>query len=198
VDIRLTQAFRDVAVPEGLAERLLAGLAVKRPRSRRWLLVGGGLLAVAASLLLAVWLGGPRNECYSKECAIDQAIQAFGAGFTQPSHLLTNQSAPTAYPLSPWVRQFPGTRWRHVDDFLGCSGVVYELSGPGGTRAALFVVARDDVNGVGTAPAFQLPRSTGGFCASAWQEDGLLYVLVVEGDRSSYGRYLNPPRSPVA
>jgi len=78
VDACLTKAFRDVAVPEGLAERLLAGLAVERPRrrSRRWLLAGGGLLAAAASIVLAVWLGGQKGVCVSEECAIDEAIQS--------------------------------------------------------------------------------------------------------------------------
>ena len=90
VDACLTKAFRDVAVPEGLAERLLAGLAVVRPqshRSRRWLLVAGGLLTAAATIVFAVWLGGPKAACVSEERAIDEAIQSFNEGFEQPALL---------------------------------------------------------------------------------------------------------------
>jgi hypothetical protein len=33
---------------------------------------------------------------------------------------------------------------------------------------------------------------------SAWQEEGVMYVLVVDGNRKTYERYLNLPRTPVA
>ena len=200
VDARLTKAFRDVPVPEGLAERLLDRLAAERPRSRsrRWLLAGGGLLAAAAGLVLAVWLGGPRVECVSEESARNEAIQLFGEGFKQPGHLLANEPAPAEYPFSPWVLSIRGTSWRHLDDFLEHSGVVYELPGPGGTHAALYVVACENIEEIGTEPAMQHPFMTAGCCASAWQEGGLLYVLVVEGDASTYGRYLNLRHNPAA
>ena len=86
VDACLTKAFRDVAAPEGLAERLLAGLAVERPRprSRRWLLLAGGLAAAAATILLTVWLGGQGSTSISQQTALDEAIQLFDAGFKHP------------------------------------------------------------------------------------------------------------------
>ena len=86
-DALLTATFQDVPVPDGLAERLLdrlaadlaegsahrlhldiAGGGINVPISpnrqvasykRRWLLVGGGVLAVAAGLVVAVYLGAP-------------------------------------------------------------------------------------------------------------------------------------------
>jgi len=200
VDACLTKAFRDVAVPEGLAERLLAGLAVAQPRShrsRRWLLVAGGLLTAAATIVFAVWLGIPKAPCVSEEFACETAIQSFENGFGQPGRLLANRPAPAAFPFSPQVLPIRGTRWQNLNDFLGHPGVVYELPGPAGTHAALYVVACKNVTGVGTAPSAQPTFTTAGCCASAWQDGGLLYVLVVEGDRSMYGRYLIP-RSPVA
>jgi hypothetical protein len=200
VDACLTRAFLDVPVPEGLAERLLDRLAAERPRlrrSRRWLLAGGGLVAVAASIMLAVWLVGQRGACVSEQGALDEAIQLFAEGFEQPGHSLSNEPAPPAYPISSSV-SIRGTSWRDLDNFLGHSGVVYELPGPGGTHAALYVVACENVEGIGSAPAMQPTSNTAGCCASAWQEGGLLYVLVVEGDPSTYRRYLNLPYSPVA
>jgi hypothetical protein len=228
VDACLTKTFRDVAVPEGLAERLLAGVAVGRAdipvcregrgvlgrqeclphrhesrsrRSRRWLVLGGGLVTAAATVLLAVWLGGPNAPCVSEESARDEAIRLFDTAVGQPGNLLVGGNGPTAYPYSSYVQSLGGTKWRNVNNFLGqYSGVVYDLPGPAGARAALYVVACDDAGGLGQQPASaQSVITTAGSrcCASAWQEGGLLYVLVVEGGQSTYERYLNLPSSPV-
>ena len=35
---------------------------------------------------------------------------------------------------------------------MGCRGVVYDLPGPAGTRAALYVVAREGIDELDTAP----------------------------------------------
>ena len=198
IDACLTQAFRDVPVPEGLGERLLAGLAVKQPRrSRRWVLAAGGILAAAASLLVAVWLNMPKEERFREDVALEQAIELFDAGFQGPGNLLSKQPAPVEYPLSQWVLHVRGASWRHLDSFMGYSGVVYELPGPAGTHAALYVVARDGIDDTALTPTLD-PSETGGRCASAWHEGGLLYVLVVQGDRSTYNSFLSLPRSPMA
>jgi AcrR family transcriptional regulator len=201
LDACLTKAFRDVAVPEGLAERLLAGLAVERPRprSRRWLLLAGGLAATAAAIVLAVWLGGGRADSISGEVARNEAIRLFEAGLGQPGSALA-ASAPAAYPLSSYVQLPPGTTWRRLSDFLRCSCVVYDLPGRPGARAALYVIACDNAVGLGQSPASAKDAflsASSRCCASVWQENGLLYVLVVEGDQSNYERYLNLPSSPV-
>jgi hypothetical protein len=227
VDACLTKAFRDVAVPDGLAERLLAGLAVDSPAGgadgntcltarqtgmsapllgreeflphrRRWLLLVGGLVAAAATIVLAVWLGSHGADSVSGESAGDEAIRLFNNDAGQAGSLLAGGAA-AGYPFSSYVRSLAGTKWRQLNDFLGYSGVVYNLPGPPGAHAALYVVACDDVQqGIEQSPAS--PRNvftTAGCCASAWQEGGLLYVLVVEGDPSNYERYLNLPSSPV-
>ncbi len=221
VDARLTKAFRDVAVPEGLAERLLAGLAADSGadipfcqaalglpgeqeslphRSRRWFFVSGGLAAAAATILLAVWLGGPASESVSEDSVRNEAIQLFNSGVKQPGYLLAN-GAPSNYPFSQQVLSIQGTKWRYLGGFLGSySGVVYDLPGPPGARGALYVVVCNGVKQLGQSPdSPQNAFTTAGSncCASAWQEGGLLYVLVVEGDPSNYGRYLKPP-SPIA
>ena len=106
-DAYLTAAFHNVPVPDGLAERLLdrlaaevgegnsrlpldiAGRLVNLPVppnrqvascNRRWLLVGGGVLAVAAGFVVAAWLGAHRETPLSEQIVLDQAIQSFDMG----------------------------------------------------------------------------------------------------------------------
>jgi hypothetical protein len=218
VDICLAAAFQDVPVPEGLAARLLERLAAEAvssgldrrfstrvaPRSplgnavynRRWLLVGGGLLTVAAGLIVAVWLGAHGEQRLSEQSVFNDAIRSFNAGPEERGQLLAEKPAPAEYPLSRMMRKARAAKWRSVDGFLGCRGVVYDLPGPVGSHAALYVVERK-VDGLGTSPALH-PFTTAGCCASAWQEGRLLYVLVVQGDLKTYEGYLNLPRSPVA
>ena len=206
VDACLTQAFRDVAVPEGLAERLLAG---------------SGGRAAAAAPLASLAVGRRRIGCrrgddrcwpfgwaaqggvrFGGIARSNEAIQSFDAGFEQPGVLAGQPACTRGVPVqSAGVVDSRNDVGEHVNDFLGRSGVVYDLPGPAGTRAALYVVACGDVEGLGTVAgdaAATSSRPPAGCCASAWQEGGLLYVLVVEGDPSTYGQYLNLPRSPVA
>jgi hypothetical protein len=198
VDACLTQAFRDVSVPDGLAERLLAGLAVKQPRRRRrWLAAVGGVLTTAAAILIAIWLGTPAEQPLTGSAICDDAIRLFGEPADHPAHLLAKQSAPSSFPFSPHVLCVSQASWRRVDDFLGGQGVAYDLPGPGTVRATLYVVALGNVAGLDSRPTKD-PSDTAGCCAAAWQEGQLLYVLVVQGDKSTYQGYLNLPRSPVA
>lgn len=217
VDARLTAAFHDVPVPEGLAGRLLDRLAADcengesdRPSTqcifvpsetgvirhkRRRLLAGSSLLTLAVALLVAVWLGSHEESQLSQQIVLDEAIRSFDAGFKGPGQLLSEKSAPKAYPLSHMVVRARGTRWQRVDDFLGRRGVAYELPGPSGTKAVLYVVERE-VKGLDASPSLY-PFTTAGFAASTWQEGKLLYVLVVEGDMATYKGYLNLRRNTV-
>jgi hypothetical protein len=199
VDACLTRAFRDVSVPEGLAERLLAGLAVKQPRRRRrWLAAVGGVLTAAAGIMLAVWLNTPAEQPLSDSIICQNAIRLFVEPSDHPAHLLTKQAAPSGFPFSQHVFCVSQASWRRVDEFVGGRGVAYDLPGPGTVRATLYVVARGNIAGLDTRPTWDRPLQTEGCSAAAWQEGQLLYVLVVQGDRSAYQGYLSLPRSPVA
>jgi hypothetical protein len=201
IDACLTAAFHDLPVPDGLADRLLGRLAIEgQPRvrrTRRWVLAAAGLATVAAGLLVAIALNTHRESPFSEQLAIEEALRAFSAGFEGTGYLLSERASPADYPFSPMVQCFSGTHWRHLDGFLGHRGVAYELPGPAGVRATLYVIAREDVEGVGLSPAVS-PFTTAGCCASAWQDGGRLYVLVVQGDTSMYKQYLRLPRSPIA
>jgi hypothetical protein len=199
IDACLGQAFRNVRVPEGLAERLLAGLATRQPRrSHRWLWAASGILTAAATLLIALWLNTPAEPRFSETLALDEAIRLFDEGLGQPANPEAKRATHPDFPFSQHVYRFPQASWRALDDFLGGHGVVYDLPGPAGTRAALYVVARDGIADFDTVPAITRALETGGCCAVAWQEGGLLYVLVAQGNESTIRGYLIRPSSPLA
>jgi len=222
-DEKLAAALHDVPVPAGLAQRLLERLASEPagqvpglgeesdpavvlaaasrvPRwSRQWFVAGSGLLAVAAGLLLAVWLVLPRNEALAEAFVLDEAIRSFDAEADPAGQLLAKQPAPVTYPFSFTVLPVRGVRWRPLTGgvFSGHGGIVYHLPGPAGAHGILYVVDAGPSKGFSALPA-RHPFTTGGCCASAWQENGLLYVLVVQGDPATYRAFLNLPHGPVA
>ncbi len=223
VDEKLAAALHEVPVPEGLAERLLARLAAEptwqstelsaateqpaiprssflAPRwSRRWLVAGGGLLTISGCLMLALWMGLARDDALSETFVLDEAIRSFDVRADRLDSSVAERPAPAGYPFSSAVLQVRGVCWQRFagGGFLGHSGVVYRLPGPAGTRAVLYAVDARMSEGFSAAPA-RHPFTTGGCCASAWQENGLLYVLVVQGDPATYRAFLNLPHGPVA
>jgi hypothetical protein len=227
LDSRIGAAFHDVPIPPGLAERVLDNLTHaraetlvsnalnaepdqaadsdtsislpsegKRKVSRRWLLLAGGLLSTAAILFISLWLNFHNVESYSEQTVLDEAIRFFDADAVDGGILLAERSPPKAYQFSRSVFLSKGIHWRKISNFLGRSGIAYDLPGRDGGRATLYVVEQSAL-GLGNEPQYR-PFTTGGFSASAWQEGGLLYVLVVQGEPNTYQNFLNLPRGPVA
>jgi hypothetical protein len=168
----------------------------KRNVSRRRLLVAGGLFSTAVVLFLALWLNWHNAEGYTEQTVIDEAIRFFETDAADARILLTENSPPKAYPFSRAVVFSQGICWREICDFLGRAGTAYDLPERNGRRATLYVI-KQSAEGLGNQPLFR-PFTTGGLSASAWQEGGLLYVLVVQGEPNTYQNYLNLPRGPVA
>ena len=140
--------------------------------------------------------GDAPAEALDEQVVLEEAIRTFDA-LPQIGHRLAQLPAPAEYPFSAAVRHVAAIRWRSVNGILGCQAVAYELPSRLGSRATLYVVSAMGLDGLDTVPALH-PFTTGGRCASAWQENGLLYVLVVQGDTAAYTSYLNPLREPVA
>jgi hypothetical protein len=222
VDGSLAEAFRDVPVPGGLADRITArlaaadeapdtsgekrdaggaapsfpiGAAAERPRrlSRRWLLgAAGGVAAAAASIVVAIIVLRPTPATRTASEVWDGAIVFFVGETDMVGKPLAETAPPEAYPPAEGFddSRFPGIRWRPVRDFLGLEGVAYDL-GPlhGAPRATLYVV-RCGVPGLGTEPPLTPSRTTRNCSVGAWQADGLLNVLVVDGPPRTYQNFL--------
>lgn len=208
-DTRLQVAMGDVAVPEGLDERILARLAVTgeqlpgitaRRGRRRWWIAAAGLMAVAASLFVAVWVGSsgtaPHDEAGVLAAVCRQFTQEAEVEHAK-GRLLAESEPPARFPISRAVARVADIRWRAVRGLLGRQAVAYDFPDVEGRRATLYVSAVSSTSVVRTRPPKHPMHSTGGLCASAWREGDRLYVLVVRGDTRAYQRLILAPSRPL-
>ncbi|MCG8587108.1 MAG: hypothetical protein MI757_20580 [Pirellulales bacterium] len=216
-DEQLAAAFHDVDVPAGLEDRLLAGLATnaesptsadghdalpsveRRAPSNR--VVWAAVATVAASIVVAAWVI-PRDaevDLTKRDALLDQAIAFFNNDTTTGGTAMADQLPPSNLAISDDVRHTDGATWRPIDDFLGTPAVAYDLVGPRGEQATLYVTERRlQALEMVTLPSTKPDLSTGGISATCWQNDDLLYVLVVAGEREQYGTFVRQPGSTIA
>jgi hypothetical protein len=159
--------------------------------SRRWLVAAAVPLCAAAGLLIAFFLNNQQVK-YSADRVMEDAAALFcneehPEGRTEPW--------PNSFPFSRDVLWMPGTTWRPVSGLLDSDAVAYDLRGPGGVRATLYVI-RCEAD-VADEPSRQPAPTTGNCSAAAWKENGLVYVLVVKGGEADYRSFLERPRTVV-
>jgi len=196
-----------IASPAGIvpATRIsadLPGTDVPRPLPlrRRWLLAVGGLGAAAAAVLLVAIGILQKPAGLAKSEVLNGAIQFYLSDPHEGGRPLA-EAAPE-YPFSPSLasvvsRRFPEVHWRPIQGFLNRSAVGFDVIGPQGIVATLYVT---------DCPVDELPSevplrpmlSTGETSVSAWQEGGLLYLLVVEGGIPAYERFCAGSAGPMA
>jgi hypothetical protein len=128
IDEHLAQAVRDVPIPEGLRDRLLARLATQRRRRLRRLVLNSAALAAAAAVLLAlgVWgwqewarppllrpdLVGAHHEAVEQALTIDQ--------IKLPTTVTTDQE-PSLPDIQPGPLNARWLAWYGPADFQGRS-----------------------------------------------------------------------------
>jgi len=212
-DASVGKALRDLPVPAGLAERILAasetsgtGAEVSLPPARdelpktnRWIgrrtwLVAAGSLSLAVLLMAVVYKLAPawRRPISQTELAADTTALL--------SDLPPNGWLTGVLPVPIDAAVLAGPRqWQavHGPRSAGWSGAVtiIDLAGQAKPRAMLFVVrssSRFSVPSVPTTTAL-LPL-TGGYKATAWQRPNgkLLYILVIE-ERGQLDDFLRKP-----
>jgi hypothetical protein len=218
LDARVAAAFHDVPIPQGMAERILANVAVEAamtgpsldemppaapggsrastvatPRRRRWVVATAVSAALAASLLfLAFVWHGPSDELTVSE-TLQHARDHFTSHSSQGWRLVAAEPAPRQLRPSRFVIAGPSLRWRSVE-FVGREGAAYQITIPGRAPAMLYVVPGSIARAAPTPPMD--PVTTQGLSTGVWSERGLVYVLVVAGDRRDYRGYIN--LSPLA
>jgi hypothetical protein len=208
LDARVKDAFADVPVPAGLADRLLAGLNQPSPKetasevvplslsanrdrfiSRRRMIV-----SVAAAILLSagIWLLRSPSVPTGGEVTSEAA-----QWFTQLADLWQPiAQAPADLALPSAIAGDP-RGWQSVAKTIARKGIVYRLTQGAEGRAVLYVLSAKRAGLSATLP-LNPQSSTGGLSIGAWQSQGLVYVLVVEGDQRAYRRFLRPGRQPLA
>jgi hypothetical protein len=210
-DEKLASLMLEVAVPDGLAERILAHLAsvgegtaslktVGRPFRRRTWLIGlvGFATASAAAILSALWLGFGVKPTLSEQYVLDEAVRAFESALDEQAPWPVFEPAPADDPPSEYVAGVSRAKVARLDGRFGGSRVrAYNLPSSDGKKATLFVIDASPDDDLGSSPPLR-PFTTGGCAAGAWQERGLVCVLVVRGGVGCYRSYLQVPRSPIA
>jgi hypothetical protein len=202
-DLKISAAYHDVEIPPGLEGRIAAAVApavlrTKKIFSRRRLLAASGLLATAGAIFLAVFFGMNRSAGYSEQTVLVGAIQFFDAEeAAAPGQLLAESSPPGEFSFSRAILRLPKIRWRMVENFFGQKAVAFDLPAQGGARATLYAVDLTVADLTDTPDQKNL-FTTAGCSTAAWRENGLVYVLVVRGNRQAYRNYLLLSRGPLA
>jgi hypothetical protein len=77
------------------------------------------------------------------------------------------------------------------------SGIAFRLVGRGIGTAILFAtrIAQD---GLPSAPPSRPQSTSGGKSIGYWRHDGVVYIIVVEGDEQLYRRFIGAPSRPLA
>lgn len=178
-----------------------AGLPFRSTR-RRWLQIASGSLAVTAAGLGGLFWWRRSNEAaplvlqdvLTRTLAFHQSHEG-RIGELVP---ISRVPAPAEFRMSNQIvglREIP--RWQKLDGrLLGRAGVAYELGGPNGSHATLYVLSYDGRPEVFSLPEQppEKPHSTEGYALAGWREDDRIQVLVVDGDVDRYRSFLTPAR----
>ncbi len=168
--------------------------AARRVSRRTW-----WVAALAASALVAasaVWFW-PEHKPLTAAMLVEKG----GEWFSQVWNANAWKALPPGerglvnYPPSIAVRS-AANRYADVTEIVGEKACVYDVS-VGNRRAVLFVIPSDDPVADFTPP----PRpqsSTLGLMIGCWQSQGMVYVLVVDGQQQDYQRLIAPvPQPPL-
>jgi hypothetical protein len=193
-DARVSETMQDVPTPPALAEQILHRLDVSldqpspapaprhsRSRRRRWLALATGAGLVAVLLIVGI-LGQSLPEMSGDELRSIARERFEGNREGPPTGSLLSQVAPPArFPISPDLRDVPGTRWSDdVIDFKRAKALAYDIPLGPAQKATLYVV-RCRSQSLPQRPPSPPQFRTLGLVIAAWQADGLAYVLAIEG-----------------
>jgi hypothetical protein len=222
-DVAIGRVLRDVPVPEGLADRLLVRLAearqveatkvladtvlaetADRRLRRRSAMLGMAALAAAAAIFLA-FLPNLRTRAFSLAEIQREVMARFQADLEQKplGQPVSPSASLKAFPVSQDLIANLGVRWRAVSGLLGGKAIAYDLTLPDGTRATLYVVHPQSglpplPNSPPPTPTPMTQRRSIAVWQKATPNGNVLYVLAVDGEKSSYRRFLRVARMPVA
>lgn len=219
-DAAIAGAFRDISVPDGLSDRLLAAVgehatpareasicnvedlsetageaeatarSTRPSRLTRWHYVGIGLSTVAAAAAICLVL----IRHHGRGIILPDALPAQVADWMQQVDR-ADWNKDLAH-LDCQKRPFDGRirvsprRWCRVKTGYDSRTVVYDLAKPGERYAFVFCLR----SGVDQPTLPTVPTAiptTGGKVIAAWQRGGVVYVLAVKGSMRRYQRLVD-------
>ncbi|MCA9265893.1 MAG: hypothetical protein KDA60_18655 [Planctomycetales bacterium] len=216
LDRALARALQDdVAVPEGLTERILAGLAhghrvldedasdrggdvvdqavvprdssrpVLAPATHRRRAVRRGLaLAALASCVVVATVWMTWRPALSDDEFASVCLEQGRLLMDSPNWNVELSGASPSLPVSSYIWLAQADAWQST----GGGGVAYRLRVPGRAAEAVLLVrrSRERLTSQANMPPASPNQETKGFAVGVWQEDAILYALVVPGQRRDY------------
>ncbi len=221
-DAAIGRVFRDVPVPDGLADRLVAAVqnadsepgqeatsfvseaaaeqddltaeasvAPSAPRHKRWKYAFAGIPVAAIVLVcLSLFLRG-HPDVTREQISIDVNEWIDEVVVADDWNGDLSEAPLQHYPPDAAVRA-NAKQWRVAQTRYDSRATVYDISRRG-TSAYLFCIStKGKVIGLPNAPPMAPLRTTGGVTVGAWQRPGMVYVLVVDGDKRDYRSFFGP------
>lgn len=170
----------------------------RRSSRRRWIAVAGTLAAsIVVAAYAAIMLNPPSDPILISTVA-DKAIDWIDEA--QQGDWESGKNPPMdSYPLAKSIIVNDGPRpvdqWQFIGTDYG-RAAVYDLTPPGKRFVYLFTIRTDEGFSAPQLLPTRPARNTQGVCVGVAYHDGLLQVLVVDGDERRYGQFIRD-RLPV-
>lgn len=191
-----SSSFVDQAVTEQDDLNPTAGVAIPATRPWRWVgaaTVGVSVVAILVVSFLRLRPSDPEIVIENQlpddvQEWIDQAPE--WTDWTDWSESLSEAPAED-YPDDAELRADP-KQWRFAETRYDSRTIVYDISRPGQKAYVFRIRAKGGTLPFPTAVPATPRWTTGGVAIGAWQRNGMLYVLAVEGGRAEYRKYVGP------
>jgi hypothetical protein len=198
----LRARFRQIPVPQGLKEQILAERKARlTPLRRRSLILAGVAAAAVLTGLVSLWLPTreePGFEMYQEQMTslalCDYAMDLTTNSPVQVRAYLAQRGAPADYVVPGLLQQATLTgcaieSWQGARVSMVCYRSGKALPPGQSSDLWLFVIDRASVRGGPAAPSPTITRVNRAVTAS-WSEAGRTYLLVADGDEAFIRRFL--------
>jgi len=179
------------------AEKISPANQVSREHSRpstrrRWIAVAGTLAASLVVVAYAAIMLNPPSDPILVSTVADKAIDWIDEA--QQGYWESSKNPPEdSYPLAKSIIVNEGPRpvdqWQFIGTDYG-KAAVYDLTPPGKRFVYLFVIRSNEEFSAPQRLPSRPARNTQGVCVGVAYHDGVLHVLVVEGDERRYGQFV--------
>ncbi len=204
-DDAISEAMHDVAVPVGLAERLLGAVELaqcepavdaqvtpaRQLRDRWWsrwpARVAAAAVSVAALAMVVFYLAGWNDTLTGTEVA--QFAQGWIGQLDDEAWVLS--TPPGDQHNVQQVLDFPLDGWQRFAAMGDSDAVALRATvPPARSRAWLFVIQTRKGRQLPQRPPSRPNSTTGSICVGVWKSGDHLYVLAVQGTQQTYRRLL--------